>query len=86
MPASEPSYFISDLGDYLSALFYGLATTTAFARTRDNKHWTSDVVGGALLGIYTADFVDEQHRKRHNNGIAYAPYVDAETVGIQVRW
>ncbi|MCC6209161.1 MAG: phosphatase PAP2 family protein [Gammaproteobacteria bacterium] len=68
------------------ALFYGLATTTAFARTRDNKHWTSDVVGGALLGIYTADFVDEQHRKRHNNGIAYAPYVDAETVGIQVRW
>lgn len=67
------------------ALFYGMATTTAFARTNDNKHWVSDVAAGALLGIYTADFVDEQHRKRHG-GIAYAPYTDGETVGIQIHW
>lgn len=67
------------------ALFYGLATTTAFARTNDNKHWVSDVAAGALLGIYTADFVESQHKKRHG-GIAYAPYTDGETVGIQMYW
>jgi len=67
-------------------LFYGLATSTAFARTKDNKHWVSDVVAGALLGIYTADFVEAQHEKRRNNGVVYAPYTDGETVGILARW
>jgi hypothetical protein len=67
------------------ALFYGLSTVTAFARTNDNKHWVSDVVAGALLGIYTADFVQHQHEK-HDGGIIYAPYIDSDTVGIRASW
>ena len=68
------------------ALFYGLAATTAFARTYDNKHWTSDVVAGALLGIYTADFVRDQRKERQNNGVSYSPYIWNEGVGIKISW
>ena len=67
------------------AVFYGLSTATAFARTNDNKHWVSDVVAGALLGIYTADFVQHQH-EQHRGGIAYAPYIGTDTIGIQASW
>lgn len=80
--------FLNSLDDpsiATQALFYGLATTTAFARTHDNKHWASDVVAGALLGIYTADFVAGQHEKRRGS-VAYAPYADAETLGIRLSW
>ncbi|MGE0442748.1 MAG: phosphatase PAP2 family protein [Gemmatimonadales bacterium] len=31
-------------------LFYGLAGLTGFARINDNKHWLSDVAGGAVVG------------------------------------
>jgi membrane-associated phospholipid phosphatase len=31
--------------------FYGLAFLTAAARVHDNRHWTSDVLGGAALGL-----------------------------------
>jgi hypothetical protein len=70
------------------ALFYGLATSTAFARTYDNKHWVSDVVAGALLGIYTADFVRDQRNKKHygNDDISYTPYVWGDGIGIKISW
>lgn len=31
---------------------YPLATVTALSRVYDNRHWFSDVVGGAVLGIF----------------------------------
>jgi membrane-associated phospholipid phosphatase len=36
---------------------YTLATGTAWSRVYDNKHWTSDVVLGALVGITSAKIV-----------------------------
>lgn len=67
------------------ALFYGLATSTALARTYDNYHWASDVVAGALLGIYTADFVSEQNKK-HRNSYSFMPYIGHNTIGFQMSW
>lgn len=40
--------------------FFSLATLTAYSRLHDNKHWTSDVVSGAGLGILSARIV---HRR-----------------------
>jgi membrane-associated phospholipid phosphatase len=40
--------------------FFSLASLTAYSRLHDNKHWTSDVVSGAGLGILAARFV---HRR-----------------------
>jgi len=36
---------------------YALATGTAWSRVYNNKHWTSDVVAGALVGITSAKLV-----------------------------
>jgi PAP2 superfamily len=38
----------SDIG------LYGFATLTAFARVNDDRHWTSDVIVGALVGHLSA--------------------------------
>lgn len=37
--------------------FFTLATLTAYARMHDDKHWASDVVFGAGIGILSARFV-----------------------------
>ena len=37
---------------------YSLAAGTGVARVVQNHHWASDVVGGALLGLTVAKFVD----------------------------
>ncbi len=44
--------------DHLSdVLFYGLATTTGFARMNDDRHWFSDVLGGAIIGTLSARLI-----------------------------
>jgi hypothetical protein len=37
--------------------FFTLATLTAYARMHDDKHWASDVVFGAGIGILSARFI-----------------------------
>ena len=38
---------------------YPLATLVGWSRVHDHKHWTSDVVAGAALGIWTAHKVED---------------------------
>ena len=38
---------------------YPLATLVGWSRVHDGKHWTSDVVAGAALGIWTAHKVED---------------------------
>jgi membrane-associated phospholipid phosphatase len=45
------------------ALFYAGGTLTAFARINDDKHWFSDTVFGAAIGIMSARLVQRWHRK-----------------------
>ena len=42
---------------WTDAGFFTLATLTAYARMHDDKHWASDVVFGAGIGILSARFV-----------------------------
>jgi membrane-associated phospholipid phosphatase len=39
---------------------YGAATMTAFARVNDDRHWTSDVLAGALVGHLSARWLDRR--------------------------
>jgi membrane-associated phospholipid phosphatase len=43
-------------------ILHGLAAGTAFARVHVNKHWASDTVVGAGIGILTARFVRRHDR------------------------
>ena len=38
-------------------LLYGAAGITALARINDNRHWTSDVLFGGLIGHFSAKFI-----------------------------
>jgi membrane-associated phospholipid phosphatase len=50
-------------GTWDDVLFYALATTTAYARMHDNKHWMSDVVFGAGIGILSTRFIHRREAK-----------------------
>ena len=39
---------------------YGVATLTAFARVNDDRHWTSDVIAGALVGHLSARWLSRR--------------------------
>lgn len=39
---------------WVTGLTYGAAALVGWSRVYDDKHWTSDVVGGALIGIVTS--------------------------------
>jgi len=41
--------------------FYSLAGVTAFARMYDNRHWLSDTLMGAAIGIYSGLYVVHRH-------------------------
>jgi len=43
-------------------VLYGLAASTAFARVHVDKHWASDTVVGAAIGILAARFVRRHDR------------------------
>jgi membrane-associated phospholipid phosphatase len=40
---------------WTTAIAYGAATAVGWARVRENRHWTSDVVAGALVGSFLSE-------------------------------
>lgn len=49
--ASSLSTYYKDY-PWVACVTYPLATVTAWSRVYDNRHWLSDVVGGAILGVF----------------------------------
>lgn len=59
---------------WVTALAYGTATAVAWSRVYEDKHWTSDVVGGALVGTLAGrGTVAWLHRRRERAGERAAP-------------
>lgn len=50
-------------GKWDDVAFFTIASTTAYARMHDDKHWFSDVVFGAGVGILSARFVHRREAK-----------------------
>jgi membrane-associated phospholipid phosphatase len=48
-------------GGWSDAALYGLAGLTAVARLSDDRHWTSDVFVGALVGHLSAKWLARRH-------------------------
>lgn len=62
---------------------YILAGAVAAQRINDNKHWLSDVVGGAFLGHAIGTDIVRFHYRRDGEGVIQ-PYITQDTVGMQV--
>jgi len=50
-------------GRWDDVALYGAASLTGLARMNDNKHWLSDVVGGAAVGIFAGKWATRGNRK-----------------------
>jgi hypothetical protein len=66
---------------------YSLATSTAYARMHDSRHWLSDTVAGAIIGSATAYFIVNKSKKRKARGnwdIIVLPQPDGSvTIGTE---
>lgn len=54
---------------------YGLASATGAMRVYNNRHWVSDVVAGAAIGILSAkagDFIYKKLQRKKGHGLAAA--------------
>ena len=47
---------------WASALLYAGATGTAWSRLNDHRHWLSDVLAGATVGVTAANFIEGRWR------------------------
>ncbi len=71
---------------WVTAVTYGGATLVGWSRIYDDKHWTSDVVGGALLGYgVSRATLHLLHRRRpHPDGAAVLVLPNALLVRISL--
>jgi membrane-associated phospholipid phosphatase len=66
--------FSSDLGDevpWVPFVAYPLAVWTATTRVLDQKHWVTDVVAGAALGILASRVVERLNHRERSAGLAW---------------
>lgn len=53
-----------DRGPWVGIVSYGVASTVGLFRILNNKHWVSDVLAGAGIGIFSANLVYLTHQWR----------------------
>lgn len=63
---------------------YGLATLAATARTYHDKHFASDVVAGAIVGIWVGRSVVEHNRTLRSTRVAILPETAPGYVGVRL--
>jgi membrane-associated phospholipid phosphatase len=67
---------------WASVGLYGLASAVAWSRINDNKHWLTDVVSGALVGITSAKLVSGRWRIFNLR----PPAILASPGGVSIGW
>lgn len=66
---------------WVPCIAYPAAAITAWSRVHDQKHWPTDVVAGAVLGVWASDRFDRivrQHGARRTS-LEFAPMTDPST-------
>jgi membrane-associated phospholipid phosphatase len=66
---------------WVPIIAYSGATLTCFARVHDQKHWTSDVFAGAVVGYFTGKLVIKTTPKLY-----IAPLADLNGVGFAYKF
>jgi membrane-associated phospholipid phosphatase len=61
---------------------YGLAGTVGYARLNNNRHWTSDVLAGAVVGTYVGKTVVRFNHVHHR--IKLQPIVERDFHGAEL--
>jgi len=67
---------------WIKVVAYGLAGTVGYARLNNNRHWTSDVLAGAVVGTYVGKTV--VHFNREHYRIKLQPIVEHDMQGAEI--
>lgn len=70
---------------YIKIPAYTFATSVAFQRMNNRKHWTSDLFVGATIGYLVGSTIVERHRASFD-GFTVQPVINATGVGIAVQF
>lgn len=73
---------------------YGLATVVAYSRVYENKHWASDVIGGAVIGHLVTKIIMRtmaNQDRMSGSGLIITPNFGTDAngdfeSGVQVEW
>jgi len=66
---------------WIKVMAYGLAGTVGYARLNNNRHWTSDVLAGAVVGTYVGKTVVRFNREHYR--IKLQPIVAPDLQGAE---
>jgi membrane-associated phospholipid phosphatase len=72
-----------DFGPLWGSAAYVGATYIGFSRLQENKHYMSDVIGGAILGTYLSFKI--LHRKNNEAGLEISPYEGEDIRGLNLQ-
>ena len=61
---------------------YAIATAAGLSRIYDGRHWLSDVVAGAAMGIAVGNLVS--HKKNKSKRVVVVPFTSGEIKGIRL--
>ncbi len=64
---------------------YSVASLAGISRMYDNRHWLSDVVGGAVLGTVIGNYVCPR-KESNKNGTVLVPWQNGPFLGLQVTY
>lgn len=70
-------------GPLAAATLYPLAAFTAMARVSDDRHWFSDVVAAAFIGIYWGRATSFHHEK---SAFTLTPHFENGVAGVRSRY
>ncbi len=64
---------------------YGLASLVALERLELNKHYSSDVYFGAVIGYFTGSYLVKQHSSLQSKHLTIAPTIN-HGLGVEMTW
>ena len=66
---------------------YGVASTVGVFRMLNNRHWFSDVLAGAGIGILSTNLIYLTHKYRWGNSplLSFTPFVNRYAAGVMIR-
>ncbi|MGN0224714.1 MAG: phosphatase PAP2 family protein, partial [Prevotella sp.] len=73
---------------------YAVAAGTGFFRMYNNRHWLTDVIAGAGIGILSVEaaywlyplVTKTLFHSRGKHGISVTPYMSSSEKGVAVNW
>ncbi|MDH2915781.1 MAG: phosphatase PAP2 family protein [Gallionella sp.] len=69
---------------WIDVTAYGLASLAAVARTYHDKHFTSDILTGAIVGTLVGKSVVAHNKDLRGNKLSVTPAISQNMVGIQI--